>query len=182
LKKNVNRLGYLALSIVGISLIIFSFFQNKIFYFNFTESIPTGLYRTVSFQTLKPGDFVAFTLPNESFVLMKEVVGVPGDKFCVSKQGRASVNENVFGFRLEKSSKGMNLPDWFGCEILSSNEFVVRGYGNRSFDSRYFGPIKGAKIISKIKRVQLGLLLQSLGVKTLRTLSVLKDKHENEME
>ena len=101
MKKRIVRKKYLALTLVGTFLIISSFFLKKSFYLNLTESIPVGLYKVVSYQNLKPGDFVAFSIESVGMVLMKEVIGGPGDLFCVSEQGRASVNENTFGFRIK---------------------------------------------------------------------------------
>ena len=85
--------------------------------------------------------------------LIKEVAGVSGDLFCVSQQGDCSVNGEWMGKTKAKDTAGKPIPRVVGCQKLGPNEWVVLGYGDRSFDSRYFGTIQSRSILGKVKRI-----------------------------
>ena len=73
--------------------------------------------------------------------LLKIVAGVPGDMIRIDDDGIA-VNGKQWGPVFEKDRKGIPLPRIRGELILKKDEFFVMTPAQRSFDSRYFGPVK----------------------------------------
>lgn len=99
-------------------------------------------------------DLIAFRL--DGCLLIKEVVGQVGDLFCVSPEGDFTVNGESFGRTKMKTRLGTALKRQIGCLSVSPGEWVVRGYGERSFDSRYFGTVKQQNILGKAMPIWVG--------------------------
>lgn len=85
--------------------------------------------------------------------MLKKVFGMPGDRVVISKDG-VTVNG-----RLIRNSKldtldpaGRRLPRFRMDRTLSQGQvFLMSDYNRRSFDGRYFGPIKESNIISVVR-------------------------------
>ena len=75
------------------------------------------------------------------------MAGIQGDLFCVNPDGDFKVNDQVLGKARTSDSHGKPLARVGGCQKIAAGEWVVRGYGERSFDSRYFGTIKRAEVL-----------------------------------
>jgi signal peptidase I len=112
------------------------------------------------------GDVVVLTAPDTGIVLLKRVVGLPGDTVRV-RGGKLEVNgasvrvEEHSGLAYETlgtSSHALDLeagggPD-FGPETLPRGRYLVLGdnRGN-SRDGRYFGLVSGDAILGRVKGV-----------------------------
>lgn len=142
---------YLFVSLAGCSLIGFSFLTPKKLILNLTESVPLGLYCVQDAMVIDRGSLIVFRFQERW--LIKEVAGVSGDLFCVSPSGDFSVNGKFIGKAKAKDGYGKKLARVEGCQKVAADEWVVLGYGDRSFDSRYFGTIKSHQILGKAIRV-----------------------------
>lgn len=151
--------AFLALTMTGASLGLLSLQpQAPVLVWNFTESVPTGLYR-ISAATPAKGDLVALApagatqavldayrvLPAGK-VLLKRLSAVAGDTVC-----RSGVSITINGAEAATARlatpDGHALPVWSGCHVLGSNEILVLAPHPRSFDGRYFGPIDAGQVI-----------------------------------
>lgn len=151
--------AFLALTITGASLGLLSLqTRAPALVWNFTESVPTGLY---SISDAKPakGDFVALVpagaarallgaygvLP-AGRVLLKRLSAVEGDTVC-----RSGVSITINGAEAATARlvtpEGHALPAWGGCRVLGAGEILVLAPHPLSFDGRYFGPIDAGQVI-----------------------------------
>lgn len=121
------------------------------FILNLTESVPIGLYWVQDAMAIDRGSLIVFRFQDRS--LIKEVVGMERDLFCVSPSGDFSVNRKLMGISKAKDSYGKRLSRIEGCQKVGLSEWVVFGYGDRSFDSRYLGTIQSRGILGKVKRI-----------------------------
>jgi conjugative transfer signal peptidase TraF len=136
---------------------------------NTTISLPQGLYWS-SIQDpkqLKRGDIVLACAdlkanlvktaiqrgyihdygfcPGDVVPLMKPVAAIPGDKVTVSREGvRVNSNSIPHSESLDFDSEKRKLKPYPpGVYTVKPGEvWLISDYSNRSFDSRYFGPIR----------------------------------------
>jgi len=151
------------LTISGIALlclfILSSFYGNKYFIYNSTESLPEGFYRIIKKQNYHRGDLVVFPIPDSVLqvvtdrhwlpkdgLLIKNIVGVSGDSFSISG-GKYVVRGELFGEILKADSQGRMMPVFSDDGVISHGFLVARRGVKTSFDSRYFGPVSADKII-----------------------------------
>ena len=134
------------------------------FVWNFTPSVPVGLYRIDS-TAWSPGDRVAVQptarLANillrarvlePGRLLLKRVAAAKGDVVC--KEGEDfKINGTVVAQAKTVDSRGVRLPSWAGCERLGVNQVLLMGEMSESFDGRYFGPTDAADIVGRISPV-----------------------------
>lgn len=145
---------------------------------NLTASEPRGFYqlRPIGRSALPRGTLVALCppacvtpaafpfymagdCPGGGRVLLKTIVGVPGDRVEGSPDGI-----RINGVLLPDSAAKprsvrypeLRLPRWHGTRVLGAGQYWVYGCGAhpflaaRSFDSRYFGPISAAKFRGRV--------------------------------
>lgn len=135
--------------------------------FNASDSLPTGFYRIVS-----NGQYVMFCLDGSagklglargyregSFAcqdggspLMKEPVAGPGDEVQMGPEG-ITVNGHLLPNTAprEKDTQGRPLTPYpFGRYVCDECVWTVSTYNPRSFDSRYFGPVKQSEIRARL--------------------------------
>lgn len=134
------------------------------FYVNITSSAPMGVYMISSDQELKPDVFVMVKENHrlEQFygskrppqLLLKHIAGMPGDIMTVTD---SDVRINTESYpTLSYTSNGMPLQHLQnGIYTLSSDEYFVANIPIRSYDSRYFGPVKRDEIQSVVTPVWL---------------------------
>lgn len=86
--------------------------------------------------------------------LLKPIVAQAGDKVAVSVVGIA-VNGKIIknSAALTRDSKGRILRPWSYGEyrVRDGEVWLVSDFSSRSFDSRYFGPVKTAGILERVK-------------------------------
>ena len=131
-----------------------------------SDSMPKGLYEvtvaSLKEKQLTRGETVVFLPPVKILPflqtrhwvsshdwMMKKIMGIPGDKVCL-KNHLVWINKYPLGPILDEDHQHRVLPHLKFCRTLSQDEyFVMSTYIERSFDSRYFGPISGDSIIGK---------------------------------
>jgi signal peptidase I len=88
------------------------------------------------------GDVVAFHHPSRPReVLLKRLVGLPGDRFAIQGHGTLRIEEGA--------AEGAASPD--GLRKLGDDEYLVLGdRGDHSEDSRHFGPVPRDRILGKV--------------------------------
>ena len=126
-------------------------------YVNITPSAPMGIYIKSWSQELTPQ---AYVLVNENHrldrfythtqtqpprFLLKHIAGMPNDTMEVTATS-VIIRGDIYP-TLAYSSKGvplMHLPE--GRYVLQNDEYFVANHPNRSYDSRYFGPVSRNEI------------------------------------
>lgn len=135
---------------------------------NFTESMPQGFWLSLPPKnTWQRGDTVAVCLSpswqtrryigpgncdNGTEPLLKAVGAIAGDTVELSASGAAVNNVPLTNTApLIIDSTGRPLLAWpFGRYVVADDEvFLFSSYNNRSFDSRYFGPVKITDLIAR---------------------------------
>ena len=81
---------------------------------------------------------------------MKRIVAVCGDHVKISAEGMF-VNGSYFGPVQAFDSEGFFLPRLNKTFVLKDDELFMAGDHKRSFDCRYFGPVKKTKIYGLAK-------------------------------
>lgn len=154
-----RRCTWLFLTVTGATLGLSALHQQKpVLVWNFTTSVPVGLYR-IEPATPAKGDILAIApegamreilnthagLPAER-LLLKQLAAVSGDTVC-RNQATITINGVTAATAKLYSPAGRVLPAWSGCRTLGGGEALVLGPHPSSFDSRYFGPIQDKQIV-----------------------------------
>jgi conjugative transfer signal peptidase TraF len=160
-------------SFIFIGIAYFMYSNN--YYINLTNSYPIGIYKSLKDNSkFNKDDLVIFCPPdNEIFKnakelgylkngfcpggyikMMKKIAAVPGDKIQIANyvyvNNVKQVNSQVF----YEDSKGNKLPKINKSFVLENDEYLLLSdYAIRSFDGRYFGPIKKNRIEKKMKAI-----------------------------
>lgn len=140
-------------------------------YKNVTRSEPLGYYFAYKSLSYSIGDLVLLCIDDIRYIdimyklgieradnecsggtsyLLKRIIAIPGDTVTISDNGI-----NVDGIcyphsKFKLSYNGIKLLPQKKQQIrLKNEEFFVLGEGNTSFDSRYFGIVKGNQIAKK---------------------------------
>ncbi len=138
--------------------------------FNFTRSLPRGIYREVdkridrgriallclpgpvAAQALERGYLRRGSCPSGVEPVGKIVVALPGDLVGIDDRG-VQVNGELLAETEPQltDSGGRPLPRlWLDPAPLAPGQVVVIGPHPRSFDSRYFGPISTSQIVAVV--------------------------------
>lgn len=140
---------------------------------NATPSLPRGLWLVVGDPgTVRLGDVVTFCPPlvpalaearergyvaqgscaGEFEPMMKPVVALAGDTVAVSSAG-VTVNGQslVRSEPLSRDGAGRPLPQAVGGTVATGQIWVVSSHNERSFDSRYFGPIPQTQLTAILR-------------------------------
>jgi conjugal transfer pilin signal peptidase TrbI len=112
----------------------------------------TGFYGS---DGAKRGDLLAFrakSLPplSDGSIVIKVAAGQAGDVVEI-KEGVLTINGRVIG-DLRYGARRLNKPitAWDKRYTIGEGEFFMLGSEYRSYDSRYFGVIKGEHIVAKM--------------------------------
>jgi len=158
-ERRHRRFICIALTIAGASLGLLSLQSRApVLVWNFTESVPTGLYAISDVKPVK-GDLVALApagateavlraygvLPVGK-VLLKRLSAVEGDTVCRSGVS-ITINGDQAATARPALRDGLALPAWRGCRVLGADDVLVLAPHPRSFDSRYFGPVDASQLI-----------------------------------
>lgn len=146
--------------------------NSKTFLWNDSPSEPKGLYVRVS-DPPKIGAIVAFMAPPSAFPyanqrlsylhqvpILKQLAAGEGTQVC-TQNNVLKISGKVQATVRVTDNHGAALPRWDGCRSLRAGEYFA--FSNRvpnSFDSRYFGPIDGRKIISVYRPLWIGGVLK----------------------
>lgn len=121
--------------------------------YNASDSAPRGFYVVRQAQPVH-GDWVITRLPTDAAALaaerqylpinvplLKRVTAMYGEHVC-ARNGRVTINGQDIARALEQDSMGRALTPWYGCRLLTEDEFfLLSDHHESSFDSRYFGPV-----------------------------------------
>lgn len=154
----------IAVAAIGLSLIGFAAFvkPSPWLVWNASASAPVGLYRTGS-ETPARGDLVLVRLPKSvadlaaergylprNIPLVKRLAALPGEHVCAFNDA-IIIGGEIVARRLATDGQGRPLQWWNACRTLGRDEVVLLGSdADRSFDSRYFGPVPAANIIGRL--------------------------------
>lgn len=134
------------------------------FVWNFTPSVPVGLYH-IDAPAWKKGDRVAVRLSGRAAgillhagvlepgrLLLKRVAAADSDIVC--REGETiRINGAPVAHAKSVDSRGAQLPTWSGCEQLGVRQVLLLGEMPDSFDGRYFGPTDVGDIMGRISSV-----------------------------
>jgi conjugative transfer signal peptidase TraF len=120
---------------------------------NWTPSLPEGLYWKFMGSAAARGDLVAFPVPPalqplvhergylpDGSVLVKPIAASAGDAVCV-RDDALVINGKVFGMAMTHDHEGRMLPQDTFCGVLPAGHVYVASSVSGSFDSRTFGPV-----------------------------------------
>jgi conjugative transfer signal peptidase TraF len=139
---------------------------SRVFVWNASASVPTGLYHIRGTDSLHIGERVAIDPPPglrhflaargylpSGLPLLKEIAALPGDTVC-RKGVIITINGAVAGEARKHDRRGRPLPDWQGCRAIARDEiFVMNRRAADSFDGRYSGPLKRTRLIGRASPV-----------------------------
>jgi len=134
--------------------------------FNITGSMPIGIYYTSSnTKNIKKGDFVIVKLPfqlqkfgverkyipNYKTKLLKEVIGIPGDKVNLKDKEIVINNSHVYKAPTYKYDMEHRKLHFYPRGEYISKSYWLYGENNpdESWDSRYYGPVNKLNILKK---------------------------------
>jgi len=141
---------------------------------NATPSVPTGLYWISSdpqaefVEFCPPEPFGTFSMergyrtrsaggcPDGGVPLLKPIVARSGDLVEISARG-ISVNDirvpNTAPKSLDAASRPLTAWPFGHYEVAPGTAWVASSYNPRSFDSRYFGPIRETSIKHRLRPI-----------------------------
>lgn len=151
-----------AVSILAAIILVTLFSHRKLLVYNFTDSLPKGLYLVMPGPVNK-GELIAFEPPpiaaelirsrkylRKEGVLLKQIVGAKGDSIY-TKNGEFFVNCESYGGFVATDKEGRFMPRFSFCGKLPEDRVVVAIKGkDNSFDSRYFGPVPNRNILGRL--------------------------------
>lgn len=143
-----------------ILIILSVIYPHKMLVYNYTNSVPLGLYLILPIPVQK-GDLIAFEPPYKAkelirqrkylrtdAYLIKHIAGVPGDQLCTCDD-TLLVDGINYGTIARKDREGRELTPYHYCGKINDGFIVaIKGMKN-SFDSRYYGPVPEENIIGK---------------------------------
>ena len=125
---------------------------------NWTPSLPLGLYWLSPGRPVAVGTLVAFPVPPRvqelvrqrkylppRALLIKPVVALPSDRVC-TEGGTLVVNGSVLGTVPAEDSAKRPLPHATVCGPLPEGQVFLASHYAKSFDSRTFGPVSMSSI------------------------------------
>ena len=156
--RRPRSIGIPVVAMVGIVMLIASAWVQARLIWNFTPSIPIGLYAIEERDwvrgdrvALKPTGQLQETLRSanvleEGRLLMKRVAASAGDEVC-----RSGTLVSVNGFAAAIARSDASLPRWSGCIPLSAGDVFLLGETDNSFDGRYFGVTSAEDIVGPVQ-------------------------------
>jgi len=136
--------------------------------FNASESMPRGIWRAVKFDGVAHhGDAVAVCLDRTPMIeryvgtgscpsglepVLKTIRAVGGDEIEWGPAGAWINGKKVWiTLPLEQDSSGRDLEAWpYGIYRVADDEiWLFSSYSEKSFDSRYWGPVKISVVIAR---------------------------------
>jgi conjugative transfer signal peptidase TraF len=148
-------------------------------HWNGSASMPVGLWRTVPFQgPLRTGDIVTFCpaeavaelglrrgyldgghCPGGVAPLLKPVAAVPGDEVVIDARG-ISVNGRLIlrsrPLQTDPAGRPLTAIAQGAYRVDPSSVWIVSGHDERSYDSRYWGPLQITTILARATPILTG--------------------------
>jgi len=163
LMKKPNKISLIiplmvaAIAVIGASSVME---KNIKFVWNHSASVPIGLYRLISKDSIERGDLVLIRPPEmlslflsegrylaADTLLLKSIAALPGQTVC--RDGNTiSIDHLPIGTASAADGMGRLLPVWQGCITLSPDQiFAMNSDVPDSLDGRYFGALPRSSII-----------------------------------
>lgn len=131
-----------------------------------TPSMPQGFYVLTPPNDIKRYDIVRFLPPKPAQIflatrhwapannlLLKYVFGMPGDFVCITED-KIFINDKIIGPVYKDYAPDKHLPRVKFCgKLLQDQYLLLSNHIQRSFDGRYFGPVKKEFIFNKARRI-----------------------------
>ena len=132
--------------------------------YNPSPSAPVGWYKVKHKNGYEVGDMVAVQLPDwaeelavkrgyipPDIPVIKTIVGGPGDEYCVHESW-LEVGDGRSFYIYHTDSRMRDMPVLTdGCRRLEVGKYLIASVSyDRSFDSRYFGPVDVSGIIGTV--------------------------------
>lgn len=151
--KLIGRISGYLLVIITIMFIFFKYITPIAF--NYTESIPVGIYVVDKFnKEYKKGDYVVYKLDDDyikyipkearTFLVAKKIVAVKGDKI-EKRNNKIFINDIKVVDYINQ-----NIKSKFKDKVLDKHEFLTLSNNINSLDGRYYGNIRRKQILYKI--------------------------------
>jgi conjugative transfer signal peptidase TraF len=125
---------------------------------NFSPSVPLGLYR-LAMRPPTRGTLAVIRLPEPLFslanargylpagtLLIKWVAAGSGDVVC-RHGSMITINGRTVAYARTTDASGRPLPRWAGCRRLRADQAFVLSAVPDSFDSRYFGSVERRHVL-----------------------------------
>lgn len=157
-EKKTDVSHFLSIITGALIIILFFFSAHKVIGISMYPTLHDGQFVISVRLLLSPGygDIVIANSSELSELLIKRVIGLPGDVITVDTQGRIHVNGDISyygeGNALTADMSGMQqLEDGSFQVILGDKEFFLVGDNHEnSTDSRRLGPVEKGKILEKV--------------------------------
>jgi conjugative transfer signal peptidase TraF len=166
-RRRAYVIGAMLLSVSAIAFAALNQRHVPLLLWNASASAPLGLYlRTTNMpMELQVGDWVLVQPTPEMQQLIdtrhylpphtpmiKQVRAIAGQTIC--RDGlRLSIDGEHAARALGVDQAGRSMPVWQGCSTLQTGELLLLQPHSRSFDGRYFGALKIAHILARLKPV-----------------------------
>ncbi|PBB14200.1 S26 family signal peptidase [Mesorhizobium loti] len=162
--RRVRARKAISIATIGLSLSVFTALATPTpwLVWNASASAPIGLYRIAAgtpargdLVLVRPPDYVAYLAAQRGYLprnvaLVKRLAAVPTEHVCAFHDA-IIIGGDIVARRLKIDAQGRPLPWWKGCRALTKDEvFLLGSETNRSFDSRYFGPVQAANVIGRL--------------------------------
>lgn len=158
--RRLRSAAILTTACLGVLMLLASTWVEARLVWNFTPSIPTGLYsiedhgwQTGDRVALKPSGRLLEVLRTaevlkDGRLLMKRVAASAGATVC-----RADMKVTINGAAAVDARPDERLPRWSGCVVLAPGEVFLLGETDNSFDGRYFGVSAAADIVGPVRSI-----------------------------
>jgi conjugative transfer signal peptidase TraF len=161
--KRSQTIHVLGALVAGVLLLCASMLKESLrLIYNPSASAPLGWYFIRQANTLRPHDVVLAWPPEAAAALadsrhylprgvplLKEVGAVARQFVCV-RDGTVSIDGVPSAQTRQRDGAGRELISWNECRVLADGELFLLGHhSDASFDSRYFGPIRGDAVIGQ---------------------------------
>ncbi len=150
-RKRKAAVGILLGSILFLTAVRVAF--GPLYYVNHTDSAPQGLYLPKLEAGLSKGGFVIVKLPvdvpaldvSKGFLLLKQVQGLAGDSYEVTK---TELSMDGAAYPIQRTAKLPQLQP--GSFEIPKGEVLLLNSPADSFDSRYLGPVDQELIVQPV--------------------------------
>lgn len=159
--RRSKQVALLVVSVIAVAMLGVSITtSNPRLVWNFTPSIPTGLYiiedrdwRRDDRVALKPSGHLlellrASGVLKDGRLLMKRVAADAGDEVC-----RKGQEVTINGVAAALARQDQLLPSWSGCHVLEIGDVFLLGDADNSFDGRYFGVSSAVDIVGPVHSI-----------------------------
>lgn len=162
IKSRVTKF-FLIVITLELAVFVWMFCDSRLVY-NTTASMPIGLYYKTSEPVVRKSIILAkphksdyilqaikYGYISENEILLKRVIGIPGDKVRITQEGiyvndDLIANTRIFVVDTNKRPLIYKTLD----KTLMNNEYIIVGDSEKSFDSRYFGIVTSDEVISTV--------------------------------